>query len=239
MCIIRIFVLRNFILLHPQSVQSGFSCNFTCYILQCNHSIPSHLMTAHIITHYSSESLSDVRRNLHKFISGHMQWIQCVRAEILAKKKIKIEDYCKDLSEMVTLIDQLGLLIIARMYHQHFGVFLKDGVWSTRRDNSLENCTIYFAYNGGSAFCDTVDAPEEFLQEQLDVQLDTNVEVLDEHPLNLSAPPVAKRISPPPIIRPSSSSSLSSSDSDDEPAKSPLPNQPAVHGGSESLLLPK
>ena len=167
-----------------------------------------------------------------------MQWIQCVGGEILGKKKIKIEDYCNDLSEMVTPIDQLGLLIIARMYHRHFGVFLKDSVWSTRRDNSLENCTIYFAYNGGSAFCDTVDAPEEFLQEQLDVQSDTNVEVLDENPLNLSAPPAAKRISPPPIIRPSSSSSLSSSDSDDEPAKSPLPNQPADHGGSESPLLP-
>ena len=74
-------------------------------------------MTAHIITHYSSESLSDVRHNLNKFISGHMQWIQCVGAEILAKKKLKIEDYCNDLSEMVTPIDQLGLLIIAHMYH--------------------------------------------------------------------------------------------------------------------------
>ena len=164
-----------------------------------------------------------------------MQWIQCVGAEILAKKKLKIEDYCNDLSEMVTPIDQLGLLIIAHMYHQHFGVFLKDGVWSTRRDNSLENCTIYFAYNGGSAFSDTVDAPEEFLQEQLDIQSDTNVEVLDEHLLNLSAPPVAKHISPPPIIRLNSSSSDS-----DKPPKSPLlPNQqPAVHSGCESPLLP-
>ena len=73
------------------------------------------------------------------------------------------------------------------------------------------------------------------MQEQLDTQSDTNVEVLDEHPLNLSAQPAAKHISPPPIIRPSSSSSDS-----DEPPKSPLlPNQqPAVHSGHESPLLP-
>ena len=34
---------------------------------------------------------------------------------------------------------------------------MKDAVSSTHRDKSIENCAIYFAYNGGSSFLNTVE----------------------------------------------------------------------------------
>ena len=58
-----------------------------------------------IITHTSLESLSNVRRNLKMFISGHVQWINSVDSDILAKKKIKFEEYCIGLEEIVTPVD--------------------------------------------------------------------------------------------------------------------------------------
>ena len=172
-------------------------------------------MTAHIITHHSGKSLSGVQKNLKTFISGHMQWISSVGGEILGKKKIKIEDYCNDLQEMVTPIDQLGLLILARMYHRHFTVFLKDSVWSTRQDNGTTNSTIYFAYNSGTCFSDTVEDPDADNQLPTSDSGEENIEVLNATPLNLSGPPTARRTSPPPLPR-SESPSLSESDGDQQ-----------------------
>ena len=169
-------------------------------------------MTVHIITHHSGESLSGVRKNLKTFINGHMSWISSVGGMILGKKKIKIEDYCNDLQEMVTPIDQLGLLILGRMYHRHFTVFLKDSVWSTRRDNGTANSTIYFAYHGGTSFSDTVEDPDAADKLPGSASED-NIEVLNETPLNLSGPPAARRTSPPRLFH---SESTSLSESDDE-----------------------
>ena len=105
-----------------------------------------------------------------------MTWIASVGENILSRKGLKIEDYVNDLQELATPIDQLGLLIIARMYHRNFAVFMKDGVWSTHANNSIENCAIYFTYNGGSSFLDTVevepvindDNVDEFLEDMKD-----------------------------------------------------------------------
>ena len=165
------------------------------------------MMTPHIITHHSGESLSDVHQNLKKFISGHMNWINSVGGEILGKKKIKVEDYCNDLQEMITPVDQLGLLIMVRMYHRHFTVFLKESVWSTRRDNSTENSTIYFAYNGGSSFSDTVEDPDAG-KHLSGSDSDGNIEVV-----NATGPPAARHTSPPRMPH-SESTSLSESEQD-------------------------
>ena len=57
---------------------------------------------------------------------------------------------------MCTPVDQLGLLILAHMYHHHFCVFLRNGVWTTRRNNSMDYCKIFFVYKGNSDLCHTV-----------------------------------------------------------------------------------
>ena len=57
---------------------------------------------------------------------------------------------------MATPVDQLGLLILAHMYHHHFCVFLHNRVWTTRRNNSMEFCKIFFVYKGNSNLVDTV-----------------------------------------------------------------------------------
>ena len=90
-----------------------------------------------------------------------------------------MEDYVNDLQDLSTPIDQLGLLIIAQMYHRHFAVFMKDSVWSTHRDNSIENCTIYFAYNGGFSFLDTVAVEPVVADDNMDIFLEDMKETLE------------------------------------------------------------
>ena len=66
-----------------------------------------------------------------------------------------MEDYANDLSEGEIPLDPLGLLCIARNWHIHICVFLKNGIWTTRCHNTLENVSIYLLYTGGFTFFDT------------------------------------------------------------------------------------
>ena len=111
-----------------------------------------------------------------------MTWIASVGENILSRKGLKIEDYVNNLQELATPIDQLGLLIIAQMYHRHFAVFMKDGVWSTCANNSIENCAIYFTYNGGSSFLDTVEVEPVITYDNVDDFLDDMKDTLDPAP---------------------------------------------------------
>ena len=102
--------------------------------------------------------------------------------EILSWKGIKAEDYVNDLQDLSTAIDQLGLLIIAWMYHRHFVVFMKDYVWSTQKNNSIENCAIYFAYNGGSSFLDTMEVEPIVNDDNVDLFVDDMMGTLEKLP---------------------------------------------------------
>ena len=182
-----------------------------------------------------------------------MKWINSVGGEILQKKKIKVKDYCIDLQEMCTPVDQIGLLILARMYHRHFTVYLKNGVWSTRRDNGIHDSVICFFYNSSSWFSDTFVDPEagEY-NDPRQSHSDAQIEVLDDS-LNLAQPHAAKCTSPPPISRlpnDSESTSLSESpslsdqdDSKEPPSQQsglkPEPQPRASYGESKSTLLSK
>ena len=108
-----------------------------------------------------------------------MTWIASVGQDILSQKGIKVEDYVNDLQDLSTPIDQLGLIIVVQMYHRHFAVFMKDSVWSTCRDNSIENCAIYFAYNGGSTFLDTMEVEPVVTDKHTDLLLQDLHDILE------------------------------------------------------------
>ena len=111
-----------------------------------------------------------------------MPWIASVSHDVLSRKCIKVKDYVNDLQDLSTPLNQLGLLIITLMYHRHFAVFMKDSVWSTHSNNSIENCAIYFAYNGRSSFLDTIEV-EPVVNDNMDLFLQDMNETLDPLPI--------------------------------------------------------
>ena len=168
-----------------------------------------------------------------------MGWISSVGETILARKGIKVEDYVNDLQDLSTPIDQLGLLIIARMYHRHFAVFMKDYVWSTRRDNSIENCAIYFAYNGGCTFLDTVEVEPTV---NADDNLDLFVEDMKANLECEEQPHGAGCTSPPRNFKHSSDSEVSSDEQESTSYGPPVfPGESALSGNtaSQSTSYPK
>ena len=179
-------------------------------MLQCRCPVSPFKKTVHIVAHYAKASEEDVGRHLFNFVVSHRAWISQVGGKILAKKKLDLEEYLSNLYLCLTPVDQLGLLILAHLYHRHFVAFLKNGVWTTRKNNSMENCKIYFEYKGGYLFSDTV---------QTDIP----------SPLNLSleeSPKAVAHTSPPPIVRtPSPVAEENNSDSDSASESSKLPIQ--------------
>ena len=147
-----------------------------------------------------------------------MDWIAKVGDTYLKKIDVKVEDYCNDLCDLSVPLDQLALLILARTYHRHIGVFTKHGIWSTRYDNSMRDCIMYLVFNGEQDFCDTVSTG---YNEYESVTVQPGIKA-------------SRRLSPLRWYRPSSSSS-----SDDDASDSPLSlsKSPSLEDGQESSLL--
>ena len=109
----------------------------------------------HILSHYKGYTVSGLCKHLRTFLNRHIDWVEKVGKIVLSKKGLAVEDYANSLSEGEIPVDPLGLLCIARNWHIHICIFLKKGVWTTRRDNSLYNVKIYLLYTGGFTFFDT------------------------------------------------------------------------------------
>ena len=109
----------------------------------------------HILSHYKGNSVSALCKYLKTFLSKHIQWVASVGQDVLSKKHLAVEDYANDLSEGEIPLYPFGLLCIARKWHIHICVFLKNGIWTTRHDKTLENVSIYLLYTGGFIFFDT------------------------------------------------------------------------------------
>ena len=115
----------------------------------------------HILAEHNKKKTSDLIAYIIDFLQDvhHVTWIRSVGSSFLQRKGIPIGDYLMNLQDISIPLDQLGILVYARMYHKHYAIVLKDSVWTTRKDNSLKDCSVIFAYCGGVYFSDTCTGP--------------------------------------------------------------------------------
>ena len=132
---------------------------------QCNHTIPTGQKTIHILSHYWQTQ--NLKSELYDWVNKwyHINWIAKVGGEMLRKKGIKVEDYCNDLVELNFPLDTLGILIIARMYHRHIAIILKECIWTTQGSNDTDCCSIFLIFSGGVHFHDTCTGMPSFLSD--------------------------------------------------------------------------
>ena len=127
------------------------------YLLQCTHKVPASQITVHIITHHRKiRNHFDIYKHLHDWIPNHLYWICDVGKDFLGSQGLRPEDFANNLISPKIPLDELGLIVIVHMYHTHFGVILKDKIWSTEYDNSSKYCKFFLMYQGGVSFMDTV-----------------------------------------------------------------------------------
>ena len=134
---------------------------------QCEHVISRRLNTLHIFTHYRGRDIVNLMHKLATFCSKHINWVAKVRKKFLDKNGIAVEYFANDLAEGCEPLNPLGLLSLARNWHVHICVFLKNRIWTTRKDNSLTGVVVYLAFTGDNSFVDTVPGTAVKSEKQL------------------------------------------------------------------------
>ena len=52
-------------------------------------------------------------------------------------------------------LDELALVIYARMYHVGISIILRTDIWTTRTNGSLKDCDVVLCHHGNLQFSDT------------------------------------------------------------------------------------
>ena len=103
------------------------------------------------------KSVSEIRKDLVKWIPLNINWIKQASTFLLDKKGINIMDYVQSMIRLDFVADQIALLVIACMYNIHIGVVLSKKYWCTYANQSIENFEkshIILAYMGCMKFED-------------------------------------------------------------------------------------
>ena len=119
------------------------------------HKIQSTQATAHIIAHHRKIKTSQVFKHLTDWVPKHLNRIKVVGSRILQAKKIRVEDYANDITSGLVPFDELAILVVARMYHIHIGVVLRDRVWYTSSAEKPDEIAFHLLFHGGVQYLDS------------------------------------------------------------------------------------
>ena len=70
-------------------------------------------------------------------------------------KKLHVEDYANDITSGLVPFDELAILVVARMYHIHIGVVLRDRVWYTSSAEKPDEIAFHLLFHGGVHYLDS------------------------------------------------------------------------------------
>ena len=128
-------------------------------VLQCDHKVPKFETTWHAFSHLTGRTPKQLRDYMASFIAKdyHKQWIASVGKSFIMKKGLELSEYLENLISPKVPMDELGLLIMARMYHSHIPVIMFDWTWTSGFDLKPTQCHFVLAYCGGLHFLATCD----------------------------------------------------------------------------------
>ena len=78
------------------------------------------------------------------------------------KKGSNVDDYINFIDKPGTPVDEIGLLIFARMYHLHMCIIMEDRCLTMQHEHDLDRCTVFIAYRGALHFNDTKPKCKEY-----------------------------------------------------------------------------
>ena len=86
----------------------------------------------------------------------HENFVQNIAADLLHHKGLTVDKYCENIVKPQWPLDEIALVLFARLYKFHICVFLEGKYWTTNRDDSLKVPKIFLIYCGNLKFYDTV-----------------------------------------------------------------------------------
>ena len=58
------------------------------------------------------------------------------------------------MSQIGQPLDEIGIVLVARMYHIHVAIIQEDFFWTTRHDHDIAQCKVLFGWQGSLQFID-------------------------------------------------------------------------------------
>ena len=72
----------------------------------------------------------------------------------LSCKGITTDNYIAMMSEIGQPLDEIAIVLVARMYHIHIAIIQDNMYWTTRRDHNIVFCKVVFGWQGKLKFID-------------------------------------------------------------------------------------
>ena len=111
------------------------------------------------------------RFDLTYWIPRNFDWVHKISKTLLSKKKEQLHDYLQFIITPNTILDEIGITLIARMYDIHVGAVIKERLWATQMIADINMCDVVLAFMGKLQFSYTVPAPDISLKLDVDLSL--------------------------------------------------------------------
>ena len=124
-------------------------------MFQCYHQIAPGNETFDVLSHHFKQNAAALRLELYRWMTRNIQYVAKVGWYILGRKKLMPADYIHYMALPTTPLDEIGLVLFARMKKLHIAFLMEGKFWTTQRNHEIKKCSIILAFRGNLTFNDT------------------------------------------------------------------------------------
>ena len=124
-------------------------------------------------------------------MNKNIEYVTKVGWYILGCKKLMPPQYIHYMAMPMTPLDEMGLVLFARMKKIHIAFLMSEKYWTTQQNHEFKNCKIFLAFRGNLTFND-------IRQKQVVIPKPLPAPVPDKHEYGLCNREKNKSSAPPP-----------------------------------------
>ena len=124
-------------------------------MFQCYHQISPGNETFDVLSHYFKQNAAALCLELCYWMTRNIQYVTKVGWYILGRKKLTPADYIHYMTLPTTPLDEIGLVLFARMKKIHIAFLMEEKFWTTQRNHEFKKCSIVLAFSSNLTFNDT------------------------------------------------------------------------------------
>ena len=124
-------------------------------MFQCYHQISPGNETFDVLSHHFKQNAAALHLELYNWMTRNIQYVTKVGWYILGRKKLTPADYIHYMALPMTPLDEIGLVLFARMKKIHIVFLMEEKFWTTQCNHEFKKCSIVLAFRGNLTFNDT------------------------------------------------------------------------------------
>ena len=123
--------------------------------MQCTHEgLTPGDETLHLFTHYITRDAYQLWEYMTNWMQQHINFVQHIGSYLFDVKGLDVQQYIDSMANNGQPLDEIGIVVIACMYHVHIGIIMDGCFWTSCRDHDLKECKILLSWQGQLNFVD-------------------------------------------------------------------------------------